>query len=276
MELKYLCPYWGREGGSIESFIDDVVAAGYDGIEINLPEDSAFIQKVKTLVEENNLICVAQQWLEPRNESVESYIKRLQKTLQFKAEVNPVFINSHTGRDYYSFEDNCKVIDVCIAFEIDSGIPIVHETHRGRFPFSAKETLLYLDKYPELKLNADFSHWAVVSESFLEEQAHSLNKAMQNSHYLHARVGHTQSPQVNNPFTPENADYLNTFVGWWKAILKIAEENGQKQFFICPEFGPEPYMPAVPYTNMPIASQWNINVQMMEYLRSKLQKPTLI
>ncbi|WP_282037678.1 sugar phosphate isomerase/epimerase family protein [Saccharicrinis aurantiacus] len=270
MKIKYMCPYWGSEEMPIEAFVEKVAAYGYDGIEINLPEDSLFISKVGKLLDTHKLDCIAQQWLEPQDESADSYLKRMQKALDYKAEIAPIMINSHTGRDYYSFKDNARIIEASYKFEQQHDIPIVHETHRGRFPYSAMATAAFLREFGDLKLNADFSHWVVVSESFLNEQSEQLAAAISHSAYFHARVGHTQSPQVNDPFAPENKLYLDTFTHWWEAIIQQAKIGGKETFYICPEFGPEPYMPAIPYTNMPIISQWEVNNKMKNYLKAIL------
>ena len=37
------------------------------------------------------------------------------------------------------------------------------------------------------------------------------------------------------------------------------------------EFGPPHYLPALPYTQQPVADQWAINVHMMQLLRKRYQ-----
>jgi hypothetical protein len=39
---------------------------------------------------------------------------------------------------------------------------------------------------------------------------------------------------------------------------------------ITPEFGPAPYMPLEPFTQKPLASQWDINMEMKNYLTKQL------
>ncbi len=270
MKIKYICPFWGSDNLSAKGFIQKVVESGYDGVEVNSPDDSEFEKDILEAIKENNLAYVGQQWLEPKNETVDEYISRLETLLLKRAALKPDFINSHTGKDYFSFEDNCKVLDKCYEISEKTGIDIVHETHRGRFNFCAATTSKFIDKFPDLKLNADFSHWTNVSESMLEDQQNSVNKAIKNARYIHARVGDTQSAQVNNPFAPENKGYLDTFVGWWKKIIANANELGIDTLYICPEFGPWPYLSFVPFTNEPVADQWEVNKQMMEYLRGVL------
>ncbi|MFD1315195.1 sugar phosphate isomerase/epimerase family protein [Namhaeicola litoreus] len=268
MTVKYLCPFWGMEGLSADEFIDKVLKYEYDGIEINIPNDSDFENKLLSRIKDENLIFVAQQWLSPKLETVNEYIVRLEDLLLKRASLNPDFINSHTGKDYFSFEDNCRIIEKCFEISKRTGVEIIHETHRGRFNYSAKKTVDFLKQYPDLKLTADFSHWVTVSESFLEDQMDDVQTAVKKCYYIHARVGYTQSPQINNPFAPENKEALEIFTNWWKSILQDAKIRGQKEFYICPEFGPKPYMPYLPFKNVPIENQWNLNKQMMLYLKN--------
>jgi hypothetical protein len=183
-------------------------------------------------------------------------------------DLQPVFINSHTGKDFFSFEQNSILIEDAFLFSAKCGIQVVHETHRGRFAFHTTTILSYLQKFPKLRLNADLSHLCVVSESLLEDQQPALEQILQQSFYMHARIGFSQAPQVNNPFAPEWEDTLKQFLGWWKSILKY--RSGETDFYICPEFGPEPYMPVMPYSCEPLANQWEINILMMNYLKTQL------
>jgi hypothetical protein len=48
-------------------------------------------------------------------------------------------------------------------------------------------------------------------------------------------------------------------------------QAGTKLLTITPEFGPAPYMPALPFTQQPIGNQWKINMDIMNYLKSNLK-----
>jgi hypothetical protein len=45
MQIKYLSPYWGSEEYQPQTFIDYVKDKDYDGIEINIPNDTIFKTK---------------------------------------------------------------------------------------------------------------------------------------------------------------------------------------------------------------------------------------
>ena len=271
MELKFICTYWGQQDTAGEEFVEKAMTAGYDGVEMNVPMNEQFSKTLIKAVEQNNALLIAQQWLPPARESVEQYRGRMAAYLNFLASLSPIFINSHTGKDYFSFEENSSIIETAKEIEEKTGVSIFHETHRGRFSHHAASLLPYLKKYPELKLNADLSHFCTVSESLLEDQEEILDRIMPAVRYIHARVGFDQSAQVNHPFAPEWESNLKRFVSWWQKILDQAKERGEKVFHICPEFGPAPYMPALPFTGQPVADQWQINLDMKNYLKKNLR-----
>jgi hypothetical protein len=131
--------------------------------------------------------------------------------------------------------------------------------------------LPYLEKFKDLKLNADFSHFCNVSESLLADQEHVLEKIIPHCHYIHARVGFDQSAQVNYPFAPEWKTNLERFTSWWQTIIDIAKARGEELFYVCPEFGPFPYIQQLPFTKEETVNQWKVNLEMMEYLKVNLK-----
>lgn len=276
MAIKYICTYWGCENQSAKEFLSQVVSNGYDGVEINFPDDALFIAEFISEIEQirntinKGFLFIAQQVLSRRKETVDAYIERMMERLYFLTTLKPNYINSHTGKDFFDFSDNCKIIEITEHISRKSGIPIWHEMHRGRFSFHLKTLLKYIDIYPKLKLIADLSHFCVVSESDLSDQSDLLKKLYPNIKHIHARVGFEQSPQVNNPFAPEWKNHLEQYLIWWKEIIKVQTLKGASDITITLEFGPFPYMPEVPFTKKPLSDQWKINLQMQHYLQKNL------
>ena len=163
MEIKYVCPYWGwhltpnpfpqveRGTKNAAVFIDQVVVAGYDGIEIDIPLSREFENELLFSIENQrkhrDFVFIAQQWLPPAKEGFEDYQNRFKERLEQLTTLHPDFINSHTGKDYFSFEQNCQLIDIAFDLSAKTGIRILHETHRGRFSFHLPRTLTYLKKF---------------------------------------------------------------------------------------------------------------------------------
>jgi sugar phosphate isomerase/epimerase len=275
MQIKYSFSYWGSEQLTPTQFINAIVAEGFEGVELFLYSDTITdefllaIENVRKLHPDFYFITL--QLAFPKENTVASHIKAMEENFKRLAELNPLFINSHTGRDYFSFDDNSRIIDAAMNFSAKNGIRILHETHRGRFSFHAASLIPYLDRFPQLELVSDFSHFCTVSESMLEDQQHIIERILPHVSHIHARVGHEQSPQVSNPQAPEWQGHLDQFINWWQQIIAIKKQSGQSFFTITPEFGPAPYMPTAPFTQEPLSSQWDNNVFMKDYLKATLK-----
>ena len=180
-----------------------------------------------------------------------------------------MFINSQTGKDYFTFEQNSELIELAKTIGEKTGIRVLHETHRGKFPFCVSTTKRFIEAFPNILLTADFSHFCAVSESLLDDQVKDLQKVIDRAGHIHARVGHSQGPQVSDPRLPEWENEVNHHLKWWDEIVGNHHRNGAERLTISPEFGPAPYMFLLPGTRMPVANQWEINVYMMEMLRKR-------
>lgn len=267
--ITYIKANWGNKHSITDAAISNFRKEGYSGLELNVAATGSVSKDIVDCLHANEFLFIAQQWLPPANESADQYIDRLKANLDTIASMKPKFINSHTGKDYFSFEDNCRVIELMEQFTKATGVSIYHETHRGRFPFHAKTTLGYLKQFPNLEFTADFSHWCNVSESLLHDQQEILEQVISHVRYVHARVGYEHSPQVNDPAAPEWTDHLHRFFGWWDQIIQSNKEQGITEMYICPEFGPMPYMPALPYTREPVADQDKVNAWMLQQLQRR-------
>ncbi|WP_299583903.1 TIM barrel protein [uncultured Sunxiuqinia sp.] len=270
MEIKYFMPRWGNEHLPLPDFFKKIKDSGYHGVEMSIPYNEEYADKLKDLLGKNNLLLIAQQNIPFANESIEKYIEQLQRHLIYLASFNPLFINSHTGKDYFSFEDNCRIIKAAEIISANTGVNVYHETHRGRCLYSAPMAKLYFDELPELKISADFSHWCCVSESLLEGQDDLMYEAIKRTKYIHARVGYSQGPQVNHPFAPENNEALDKHLFWWQKIIDHQKMLGTKIFPLATEFGPKPYLQTLPFTNREVADLFQINLGMKSYLINRL------
>ncbi len=277
MQIKYCCTYWGLENDTADVFMDKALSAGYEGLEIFLPKltdtfTEVFIEEVKRVKNTNpDFLFIAQHITSVDNASVDDYISRVKTNLTQLTSLEPNFINSHTGTDYFSFDDNCRVIEAALNISAKKGIRILHETHRGRFSYHAASLIPYLQKFPEMELVGDFSHFCNVSESMLQDQELAMQQIISHVSHIHARVGHEQGPQVNDPFAPEWQSHFSVFEKWWQQIIDNKKMAGSNTFSITPEFGPAPYMPSMPFTKEPLGNQWEINCKMMRHLREVLQ-----
>jgi len=268
LQLKILATNWGFDG-TLKEYITRVKQEGYDGIETWWPMDEKELNELAELLDKNNLragfLCGAQDinYTEHLN-----FFKKMVDAAATNTLIKPLYINCHSGRDYFSYEQNKTFIDHTIALSKKTGIKILHETHRSRIMYSAPAGRNYFDKIADLRITFDVSHWCNVSESLLANQPETIKIAIERTDHIHARIGHPEGPQVNDPRAPEWKDALDAHLAWWDKIVELKKASGEL-ITILTEFGPADYMPTEPYTKKPLADQWGINVFMKDLLRKR-------
>lgn len=268
MDIKYFCAWWGLNHLGLEGMVKKIKAAGFDGIECFIPKEKTEKEKLKSLLNQYELELIAHQY--EADGDFEAYCIAFDDSLRNAAEAKPLFINSHTGRDYWPFEQNERLIEIALQVEEDTGVKIIHETHRGRFLFAAMVAYQYFQRNPNLRINADFSHWVCVSESMLHGQEAALLAALQRAEHIHARVGHEEGPQVPDPRLEAWQPHLFRFTEWWQWIVDRFKQEGRAYLSITPEFGPAPYTVVSPKDGEPISDFFEINCWMKDYLKETL------
>lgn len=183
MKLKILCPQWGHEHLETEDFFSKVKNAGYDGVDTWLPESHGARKKFIRLLNEYDLSIVSHQH-QAKGNSIDEFCKSFEYYLQLSLECNPILINSHSGRDYFSLDEQLQVIDTAHNLSVKNNIRVVHETHRGRIGFSPVNTRELFNLRPVMKITADFSHWVCVTESYLENFQKELAEAILRAEHI--------------------------------------------------------------------------------------------
>jgi sugar phosphate isomerase/epimerase len=268
MQIKFFCPKWGAENITWDKFAAKVKHAGFDGIETPVPFEEAIRAEITQALSKHNLLLIG-QYYQSFEKDFNLHKQNLIKHLESLAALKPVLIDSQTGKDYFTAQQNKELFEAASQITAETGILIAHETHRNKALFAAHIAKDLLVNNPSIKITADFSHWCNVSESLLEQQEEAVNIAISKTVHIHARVGNAESAQVSDPRAPEWSAELAAHLAWWDKIVEDHLSKNSKLLTITPEFGPAPYMPSLPYTRMPLASQWDINVFMVTLLKAR-------
>ena len=266
--LKVLATSWGFSG-TVDAFCAKAKGEGYEGIEMWWPGESSLQNELFAALKKHGLdvgfLCGS--GTSNHSEHLAQFKKATEAAANNKVQ-RPLYINCHSGKDYFSFEENGALIEHTTRLAKETGLLICHETHRSRLLFAAPVAKKYLQTFPQLKITLDASHWCNVSESLLHDQPETMKLAVAKTEHIHARIGHSQGPQVNDPRAPEWGDAVKAHLRWWDEVVERKKKNGE-QLTILTEFGPPDYMPTTPYTRQPLADQWAINVHMMHLLRKR-------
>jgi sugar phosphate isomerase/epimerase len=268
MKILVTRSMWDFPDEPLERFLQRIKEAGFDGSDLHFPFLTERPGTVRSLHRQYDLTLFGM--ITTDGATTAEHIDTLERRFALAAEFGPLLLNCHTGKDFFPLEENLRIFRRSLELSEQYGIPISHETHRGRALFSATATRTFLETLPALRLTADLSHWCCVHESLLADQPEAVDLAIRRTDYIHARVGHPEGPQVSDPRAPEWATELETHLGWWKRIATLHREKGSPFLAVCPEFGPWPYMPQLPWTKQPVTDLWEVTVAMKDILRRAL------
>ncbi|MEO6150688.1 MAG: sugar phosphate isomerase/epimerase [Mucilaginibacter sp.] len=269
MNIKFFAPRWGNTQ-NWNDFLLRAKRDGYDGAEVNIHAD-ATPQQLDAMWNDavrHDMQLIAQH-SKTNDADFNLHADNYSKWFDLVAPYDWRIINTQTGKDYFSFEQNKQLVEIAAGHSKKYNVPVLHETHRNKFSFAAHITREYLQSIPGLTLTLDISHWVTVAESFLQDQQEAVDLALARTGHLHARVGYTQGPQVPDPRIPEWEVALNHHLGWWDKVIVNKKAEGAAEFTICPEFGSFPCMFHLPATGQPVVDQWELNLFIMELLSER-------
>jgi sugar phosphate isomerase/epimerase len=271
LSLKIFGTNWGFPG-TTDEFCAAIKKEGYDGTEMWWPgskeKQAELLAALKKYDLEVGFLCGSGSVDYPVH--LDAFKRSIiAATTEFGQK--PVYINCHSGKDFFTYEQNKALIDHTTEISAKSGIPIYHETHRGRMLFAAHIARNFIEKHPDLKLTLDISHWCNVHESLLQDQQETVKLALTRVGHIHSRIGHEEGPQVSDPRAPEWEAAVKAHLAWWDTVVGHKVKSGET-LTVLTEFGPPNYLPVLPYTKQPVADQWAINVYMMKLFRERYLK----
>lgn len=254
MELLIFRHLWGITE-EWETLFPRIKELRYDGIEHILPDEKDRA-RFRTLLDLYGFGYIAQ--VVTIGENVAEHIMSFQTVVDQARALEPRKINCHSGCDWFSEEEARRFFGEALEYEAKVGIPIAHETHRGRIFYNPWITERMLKVFPQLKLSCDFSHWAVVCERLLETELGILRRCAEQCIHIHARVGYEEGPQVPDPRAPEYQRQVAAHEQWWDLIWNAQQRKGFTESTLTPEFGAPDYLHTLPYTGVPVADLWDI------------------
>lgn len=107
-------------------------------------------------------------------------------------EFDPCQINCHSGMDSWSYAESLEFFTRATEYTASLGLPVYHETHRGRCLYNPWVTRDLVRALPDLRLTADYSHWVNVCERLIDTEQEILEIIAPRVGHIHSRVGFEQ------------------------------------------------------------------------------------
>jgi len=234
---------WGmerRRPDGLEWSLDEKVRmiadAGFDGASVDFGDEN-YARKVTGLLKDHGLT-----W---QVETFASTVSALRPIIELYLEVGGTHINLLPAVRPSKLEQCIPYIEGWRRLAEDSGVRLHIETHRNQMTTDLLFTLQLLDCFPDLKLEADLSHYLVGREFWhpvSEENHHLIHRILDNSWGLQGRVGSREQIQVQIAF-PHHKHWVDLFLSWWEYGLRSWRRRADSDdtlTFLC-ELGPKEY-----------------------------------
>lgn len=276
VQFKLFKTFWGFDGAPAEAAAM-ARAANFDGLEAPAPNDTAKLHEFAAVLADNQLdyiaeICTAGSYVPDRKATPAQHLDDFEAKLLRGKPLNPLFFNVMAGCDAWPIATQIDFFQRLVEIADKHDAICSLETHRSRSLFNPWVTRDIVRAVPQLRLTCDFSHWAVVSERLPDSEWDVIVELAEHAHHIHGRVGYEQGPQVPHPAAPEYAAALVSHQRCWEAIWRSQQRRGYMLTTMTPEFGPDGYLHHLPFTDMPVADLWQVNVWMGEIERTHFSK----
>jgi sugar phosphate isomerase/epimerase len=292
-KLKLIKTLWGIDEAVSPSLFQSIRDEGYHGVEVirlawmNQSEETTLVSSLNQsglavvcqihtsggfLRDNEYIYCDAHDVSHHKND----FRTQLHECVELLSKVTAGgFINVHAGVDAWSLEEAMDFLSFALqeVATVGDGVTVTFETHRQRLfgsPFQTRDIFAHAKEKQQLlnlKLNADLSHWYCACERVFDSNQKRdatwwpalLALVAERCHYIHARFGWSQGPQMADPSAPECEPERSLQKQIWNTLLKTriaAQSNSAEEYFIfvSPEYGPAPYLAVVPRTQEPVAS----------------------
>lgn len=269
MQLQLFKTLWGFDGASIDEAVQQLLAAGMQGIEGAAPANREQQAHWAALFNDSSIAYIAEittagSYVPERQASLQQHLDSLDRQLNNSAPLKPLLVTCLGGCDAWpeplSIEFFSRAIEIADQYQLT----ISFETHRSRSLFNPWVTQRVVEQLPQISLTVDFSHWCVVCERLMDTELDVIQRIADNVQHIHARVGYEQGPQVPDPRAAEYEYALRAHQSWWEIIWASQLKRGFVLTTMTPEFGPDGYLHLAPFTRQPVADLWTLNQWMAQ------------
>jgi len=221
---------------SLDEKLDMIHAAGFDGAGVRF-FDRDYVRQVTRKLGASGLSWQAQCY--PRS------VEELRPILDHVAEFGADHLNLQADVRPHTVAECVPLIEGWRQLARDAGVALHLETHRDRMTTDLYFTLRLLDRFPDLRLTGDHSHYVVGREfawPISAENHRLMHRVIDQCWGFHGRVASREQIQVQISFAHQR-DWLDLFMGWWEYGFRSWRRRAPADAtltFLC-ELGPREY-----------------------------------
>jgi len=142
----------------------------------------------------------------------------------------------HVGTGLETDRDAATLIEAVLQASDDQDYPLFVETHRATVTQDIRRTLDLVGRFPELRFNADLSHWYTGHEftyGDVEAKLAMLQPVFDRVRYLHGRIGDSctmQLPVADRPDGPHVRHFRTMWARCFEGFLRTASAGDEIVF----------------------------------------------
>jgi hypothetical protein len=146
----------------------------------------------------------------------------------------------------------CALIEAVLRASEKHRLPLYIETHRATIFQDIWRTVQFLRRYPEVRVNGDFSHWYTGQEFVyggFENKFHFLAPVLERIRFLHGRIGNPGCMQVDIGYGKvEGQPFVGHFRKLWTASMHGFLQSAAPGDYLT--FVPELLAPSIFYARL--------------------------
>ncbi len=246
---------------SLDEKLEMIRAAGFDGAGVRF-FDREYARSVTLRLGEWGMTWQAQCY--PRT------VDELKPILEHVAEFGADHVNLQADVRPHTIAECVPLVEGWRRLAQQAGVALHFETHRDRMTTDLHFTLRLLDRFPDLRLTGDLSHYVVGREfawPVSDDNHRLMHRIIDNCWSFHGRVASREQIQVQLSF-PHQRDWLELFLGWWEYGFRSWRRRAPKDAvltFLC-ELGPKEYA-MTGRDGYELSDRWEEAQQLMKLVR---------
>jgi hypothetical protein len=143
----------------------------------------------------------------------------------------------HVGWGLENDEEAARLIESVLQATQRWGVPLFIETHRATIFQDMWRTVSFVRRFPEIRINGDFSHWYTGQEMVyggFEKKFAFIEPVLERVGFLHGRIGNPGCMQVR---VDADATYVGHFKQLWTAAFRhfLRSASPESSIYFAPE-----------------------------------------